>query len=158
MKLDSKKILTIGAGAVVGYLLFCKFMKSGAEKSLDTGASTDEGGFGGGGGGGFGGGAIAPLPPVVASNLPPNYVIVPNTNVAISRDSALMSNVQSGNSPIASGDTSANIGRATPPPPPSTPPVTKPPITDVSGAPVVAISASKFTDFDGNPNFQDALL
>ena len=77
MKLDSKKILTIGAGAVVGYLLFCKIMKKGAEKSLEEGGASEEGGIGGGGGGGFGGGGGA-IPPVVAPIITPpaGYVVI----------------------------------------------------------------------------------
>ena len=183
MKMDSKKILTIGAGAVVGYLLFCKFIKSGAEKSLEGGAGalTDEGGFGGGGGGIFGGGAIVP-PPAVAPILPPSYVLLPN-NVAIPREQLLISNIQSGNSSIASGDTSANIGRATPPPSPSTStPIVVPSSVDISNVsdasanigrdtstsstrstPIVDFKpnpskSAKFIDFDGNANFQDLLL
>jgi hypothetical protein len=141
MKLDSKTILTIGAGAVVGYLIFCKYMKSDAEKSLEGGAEAPSEG-GGGGGGGFGGGGYSPMPilPIVTPIV--NPIVLPNGGT-ISRQDASISNVQSGNSPIASGDASANVGRETPPPP-----VTKPPITDVSGAPVSRLTA-KFTDFDG---------
>jgi hypothetical protein len=179
MKMDSKKILTIGAGAVVGYLLFCKFIKSGAEKSLEggAGASTDEGGFGGGGGGIFGGGAIVP-PPAITPIVPQGYI-----PIAIPREQLLISNIQSGNSPIASGDTSANIGRATPPPPPSTStPIVVPSSVDISNVsdasanigrdtstsstrttPIVDFkpnpsTSAKFIDFDGNENFQDLLL
>ena len=144
MKLDSKTILTIGAGAVVGYLIFCKFMKKDAEKSLEGGAEapSEEGGVGGGGFGG-GGGGYSPMPilPIVTPIV--NPIVLPNGGT-ISRQDASISNVQSGNSPIVSGDAVANVGRETPPPP-----VTKPPITDVSGAPVVSLSTAKFTDFDG---------
>lgn len=142
MKLDSKKILTIGAGAVVGYLIFCKFMQKGAEKSLEGGAEApSEGGGGGGFGGGGGGFSPMPILPIVTPVVAP-VVTLPNTS-QIARQDVAISNVQSGNSSIASGDASANVGRATPPP------FTKPPVTDASGAPVVAIDRAKFTDFDG---------
>lgn len=152
MKLDSKKILTIGAGAVVGYFLFCKFMKKGAEKSLEGGEQApSEEGMGGGGGGGFGGGgSISPLPPIVTP-IPTGYVVV-GSNTITPRENLLVNNV---NSSIPNADVAANVGRATPPAPA---PTTKP-MTDVSGANVSAVpSTAKFTDFDGDPNFQDQLL
>jgi hypothetical protein len=157
MKLDSKKILTIGAGAVVGYLIFCKFMKKGVEKSLEGGeqAPSEEsmgggggGGFGGGGGG-FGGGSVT-LPPVVTPIVPSGYVVV--------GQGGLLAPL-SGLNPNKPSESVVNIStttnqRETPPTP-----TTTPPITDISGAPVLsAQTKTKFTDFDGNPNFQDQLL
>jgi hypothetical protein len=150
MKLDSKKILTIGAGAVVGYLLFCKFMKKGAEKSLEGGEQVaSEEGMGGGGGGGFGGGSVT-LPPVVTPIVPSGYVVV--------GQGGLLAPL-SGLNPNKPSESVVNIStttnqRETPPTP-----TTTPPITDISGAPVLsAQTKTKFTDFDGNPNFQDQLL
>ena len=156
MKLDSKKILTIGAGAVVGYLLFCKFMKSDAEKTLQGGEEvpTEEGSGGGGvGGGGFGGGSVGSFPPVIAPIIPTGYISLGNNIVA----------PLSGLNPNNPNQAVVNIattqaGRETAPPPPS--PTTRPSTTDVAGAPVVSVPSktAKFSDFDGNPNFQDALL
>jgi hypothetical protein len=148
MKLDSKKILTIGAGAVVGYLLFCKLIKSGGEKSLEGGAEApaEEGGIGGGGGGfGGGGGSIAPLPPIVAPIIPAGYVTVGNNVIAP------LSALQVGNPNTLGGTVTTQPTRETPPAP--APPK---PLTDVSGA-TVSSAAPKFTDFDGNMN-QDAIL
>jgi hypothetical protein len=166
MKLDSKKILTIGAGAVVGYLIFCKFMKRADEKSseggaIGEGASTEEGGIGGGGGGGFGGGggSIAPLPPVIApiitTPLPTGYVVV-GGNTITPRENLLVNNV---NSSIPNADAVANVGRGVPSPTPA--PVVSKPLTDVAGNAVVARPMpvkDKFADFDGDANFQDQLL
>lgn len=153
--MDSKKILTIGAGAVVGYLIFCKFMKRAGAKSLEEGAPTEDSGMGGGGGGG----GFSPMPilpvitPVVTTPIASPLVTLPNGGqVPLSNLST--SSVQSGTSTIVNADTSANIGRATPTPTP-TPAVaiaTKPP---VASAPT---SAVKFADFDGDQNFQDQLL
>lgn len=155
MKLDSKKILTIGAGAVVGYLLFCKLIKNRAEKSLEGGeeAPAEEGGIGGGGGG-FGGGGGA-IPPVVAPIItPPAGYVVIGGNTITARE-----NLQIGNPNALGGggtNTSTQSGRETPPPPPAP--------TDVSGAPVVLVPSktAKFSDFDGvdydgNAN-QDSIL
>ena len=148
MKLDSKKILTIGAGAVVGYLLFCKFMKKGAEKSLEEGAPSEEGGIGGGGGGGIFGGGGGSLPPVVAPIVPSGYVVVGNNMIAP------LSALQVGNPNTLGGTPTTQPSRETPPTP--TPPIQ----TDVAGAPVVLVPSktAKFSDFDGDASFQDQLL
>jgi hypothetical protein len=164
MKLDSKKILTIGAGAVVGYLLFCKFMKSGTEKSLEGGAiegeasaeepSSEQGGGGGGFGGG--GGSISPLPPVIepiVNAIPAGYVYLGNNTIAP------FSAVQVGNPNTLGGVVTTQPTRETPPTPPPPPA----PNTDVSGAPVVAIASgtktgkTQFLGLDGNMN-QDSIL
>lgn len=156
MKLDSKKILTIGAGAVVGYLLFCKMMKSQAEKSLEGGAmgeeaSAEEGGIGGGGGGGGFEDGGSYLPPVIApiiTPIPAGYVSLGNNTIA----------PLSGLNPNKPNDAVVNIattqaGRETPPSPTTT---TKPPLVDVSGSAVSAVK-SKFLGLDGNMN-QDSIL
>ena len=164
MKLDSKKILTIGAGAVVGYLLFCKVMKKDAEKSLEGGAigeeaSAEEGGISGGGGGGFGGGGgggFLPVPPpaVIVNNTP----YTPQSGVPMYNASQYTNTPQNPTgAPAPTTTASTTTSRETPPTPP--PVISKPPIVDVSGAPVSAVpKPSKFTDFDGNANFQDLLL
>ena len=149
MKLDSKKILTIGAGAVVGYLLFCKFMKKGAEKSLEEGGASEEGGIGGGGGGGIFGGGGGSLPPVVAPIVPSGYVVVGNNMIAP------LSALQVGNPNTLGGTPTTQASRETPPTP-TPPPSTQ--MTDVSGAAVSSANKSKFSDFDGDANFQDQLL
>ena len=155
MKLDTKTILTIGAGAVVGYLIFCKFMKKADEKSLEGGAmgeeaSAEEGGIGGGDGGfGGGGGYVAPLPPVMAPIVAPpaGYVVLPNSNNIVP-----FSAIQPENTNTVGGQVNTQPSRETPPSPP--PP---PPLKDVSGAPVSAISKNKFVGYDGNMN-QDSIL
>lgn len=159
MKIDSKKILTIGAGAVIGYLIFCKLLKKGAEKSLGEGGTPEEGM--GGGGGGFGGGiGGAPLPPVAN---PPYFLqqnITPPQGYVVVGQGGLLAPT-SGLNPNKPNEAVVPISsvqnqRETPPTPPSTPPPTK---TDISGAPVMsALTKTKFTDFDGMQNFQDALL
>jgi hypothetical protein len=157
MKLDSKKILTIGAGAVVGYLLFCKFMKRADEKSLEGGAigeeaPAEESGMGGGGGGfGGGGGYVAPLPPIIApiiTPIPAGYVSLGNNTIAP------ISAIQVGNPNTLGGVVTTTPTRETPPPPP--PPK---PITNSFGQAVSAVpQKDKFADFDGDANFQDQLL
>jgi len=163
MKLDTKKILTIGAGAVVGYLIFCKFMKRADEKALEGGATgeevpTEEGEVGGGGGGGFGGGGggfgggggyVAPLPPVIAPIVvpPAGYVVLPSSNNIVP-----LSAIQPENTNSVGGQVNTQPTRETPPPPPPPPrPI------DVSGAPVVMINKDKFVGYDGNMN-QDSIL
>lgn len=155
--MDSKKILTIGAGAVVGYLIFCKFMKRAGAKSLEEGAPSEEG-MGGGGGGGFGGGSV-PLPPVanppyfLQQNItPPQGYVVVGQGGTLAPLSGLDPNRPS-QSVVPISNVSTQRETPTPTPPPST---TTTQTALASRPPVV--SASKFTDFDGNQNFQDALL
>jgi hypothetical protein len=157
MKIDSKKILTIGAGAVVGYLLFCKLLKKGDEKSLAEGGTPEEGM--GGGGGGFGGGiGGAPLPPVAN---PPYFLqqnITPPQGYVVVGQGGLLAPL-SGLNPNKPNEAVVPISnvqnqRETPT---QTPPSTSTTTTALATRPPV-VSASKFTDFDGNQNFQDALL
>jgi hypothetical protein len=156
MKMDSKKILTIGAGAVVGYLLFCKMMKKADEKSLEEGAmgeeaSAEEGGIGGGGGGGGFGGGGSYFPPVVAPIITP---IIPSGYTSVGNNTIAP---LSGLNPNKPSQAVVNISTTTPTreTPPSPPPTPTP--TDISGAPVVAISKNKFVGYDGNMN-QDSIL
>lgn len=149
MKIDSKKILTIGAGAVVGYLIFCKFMKRAGAKSLEEGAPSEEGMGGGGGGGGFSPVPILPVttPPAVIINNPPAYT--PQSGVP-TYNAGQFTNVPQtpSGAPAPTTTASTTISRATP-----TPSAT--PTATLSTSPTTAM---KFTDFDGNQNFQDALL
>lgn len=153
MKLDTKTILTIGAGAVVGYLIFCKFMKKADEKSLEGGlegeAPAEESGMGGGG---FGGGGGFPMPPVIAPIVvpPAGYVVLPGSNNIVP-----VSAIQVGNTNTVGGQVNTQPTRETPPTPP--PP---PPLTDVTGAAVSARPIplkDKFVGYDGNMN-QDSIL
>jgi len=153
MTKNQKTFAVIGAGVLL-LLLFRK--KKGAEKSLE-GAPTEDSGMGGGGGGGF---SPMPILPVIAPvitpvvSTPSPLVTMPNgTQVPLSNLST--SSVQSGTSTIVNANPSANIGRATPTPTPTTALATKPPVASISSAPTNAV---KFTDFDGDPNFQDQLL
>jgi len=151
MKLDSKKILTIGAGAVVGYLLLCKFMKKDAEKSLEGGEELpSEEGMGGGGG--LGGGGFTPLPtPAVIVN---NTSYTPQSGVPTYNPSQFTNVPQTPSgapAPITTASTTTT--RDTTPLPSTTLSTSS---ATASRPPVSAIS--KFTDFDGNQNFQDALL
>ena len=155
MKMDSKKILTIGAGAVVGYLLFCKFMKRDSEKSLEGGeeAPTEEGMGGGGGGGGFSPMPILPVttPPAVIVN---NTSYTPQSGVPTYNASQYTSTPQTpSGAPAPTTTASTTTSRDTTPPPSTTLSTSS---TTSTKPPVSAIS--KFTDFDGNPNFQDQLL
>ena len=157
MKMDSKKILTIGAGAVVGYLLFCKFMKRGAEKSLQGGeeAPTEEQDMGGGGGGG----GFSPMP-ILPVTTPPAVIVnntsyTPQSGVPTYNASQYTSTPQTpSGAPAPTTTASTTISRDTPTPTPI--PDTSTSSTTSTKPPVSAIS--KFTDFDGNPNFQDQLL
>jgi hypothetical protein len=160
MKLNSKTILTIGAGAVVGYFIFCKFMNKGMQKSLEGAPSEDSGLGGGGGGGGFGGGggSVSPLPPIVAPIVPPGYVVV-GANTITSRDN-LAINPNTGTNSTFGTPVTTQPTRDIPAHAPA--PATKPAV-DVSGAPVSTVpTTTKFTDFDGvdfDPVMnQDALL
>jgi hypothetical protein len=158
MKIDSKKILTIGAGAVVGYLIFCKFMKRAGAKSLEEGAPSEEG-MGGGGGGIFGGGGgSVPLPPVanppyfLQQNItPPQGYVVVGQGGLLAPTSGLDPNKPS-QSVVPISNVSTQRETPTPTPPPSTT------TTQSALARPSVISATKFTDFDGTQNFQDALL
>lgn len=173
MKIDSKKILTIGAGAIVGYLIFCKFMKRADAKSLEEGvmqeeAPIEEGGIGGGGGIFGGGGGSVPLPPVVTPIAPSGYVIVGQGGLLSPLSGLNPNNPSQATVPLSTISTT----RETPPPVPSsssTPsstPSSTAPSTNVASTspilrekpPVVSTTPSKFTDFDGDPNFQDQLL
>jgi len=185
MKIDSKKILTIGAGAVVGYLLFCKFMKRADAKSLEEGvmqeeAPTEEGGIGGGGGGGIfgGGGGSVPLPPV--ANIPvltpiptQGYVVVGQGGILSPLSGLNPNNPSQATVPISNVAPQRETPAPTPAPTSSsnivanTSPIIlqKPPVVSTNTSPilrekppVVSTTPSKFTDFDGNPNFQDQLL
>jgi hypothetical protein len=151
MTKNQKTFAVIGAGVLL-LLLFRK--KKGAEKSLE-GAPTEDSGMGGGGGGGF---SPMPILPVIAPvitpvvSTPSPLVTMPNgTQVPLSNLST--SSVQSGTSTIVNANPSANIGRATPTP--TTALTTKPPVASISSAPT---SVAKFTDFDGDANYQDQLL
>lgn len=154
MKMDSKKILTIGAGAVVGYLLFCKFMKRGAEKSLEAGeeAPTEEG-MGGGGGGGISPMPILPVttPPAVIVN---NTSYTPQSGVPTYNASQYTNVPQTpSGAPAPTTTASTTTSRDTTPSASTTLSTSS---ATASRPPVSAIS--KFTDFDGNANFQDQLL
>lgn len=152
--MDSKKILTIGAGAVVGYLIFCKFMKRAGAKSLEEGAPSEEGMGGGGGGGGFSPVPILPVttPPAVIINNPPAYT--PQSGVP-TYNAGQFTNVPQNPSgaPVPTTTASTTTSRDTTPSASTTLTTS----SAVASRPSV-ISPRKFTDFDGNQNFQDALL
>jgi hypothetical protein len=149
MTKNQKTFAYVGGGIL---LLLLLFRKKGMEKSLEEGAQSEEGGsggggFGGGGGGIFGGGGGS-LPPVVAPIVPSGYVVVGNNMIAP------LSALQVGNPNTLGGTPTTQPSRETPPTP--TPPIQ----TDVAGAPVVSVPSktAKFSDFDGDANFQDQLL
>ena len=157
MKIDSKKILTIGAGAVVGYLIFCKFMKRAGAKSLEEGASSE----GGGGGGGIfgGGGGSVPLPPVAN---PPYFLqqnITPPQGYVVVGQGGLLAPTSGldPNKPSQSVVPISNVPTQRENPTPTPTPTTTTTQSALQTRPSV-VSASKFTDFDGTQNFQDALL
>ena len=150
MTKNQKTFAYVGGGIL---LLLLLFRKKGMEKSLEEGAPSEEGGsggggFGGGGGGIFGGGGGS-LPPVVAPIVPSGYVVVGNNMIAP------LSALQVGNPNTLGGTPTTQASRETPPTP-TPPPSTQ--MTDVSGAAVSSANKSKFSDFDGDANFQDQLL
>jgi hypothetical protein len=147
MTKNQKTFAYVGGGIL---LLLLLFRKKGMEKSLEEGAPSEEGG---GGGGGFGGGGIGgggSLPPVIAPIIPSGYVVVGQGGLLAPLSGLNPNNPSQAVVPISTTTTQ----RETPPTPTPTPP-----ITDISGAPVMsAATKTKFTDFDGDANFQDLLL
>ena len=147
MTKNQKTFAYIGGGIL---LLLLLFRKRGAQKSLEEGgAPSEEGGIGGGGGGGFSPVSILPVstpPAVIVNNTPytpqsgvPTYNAGQFTNVPQTPSGAP--------APITTASITTSRDTSTPTPPPSALP-TRPPVSAIS----------KFTDFDGDANFQDALL
>jgi hypothetical protein len=119
---------------------------------LEEGGAPAEQGGSGGGGGGFGGGigGGGSLSPVVAPIVPSGYIVVGQGGLL-----APLSGLNP-NKPSQAVVPISNVTpqRETPPTPPSP---SQP--TDILGAPVMSASTKvKFADFDGDANFQDALL
>lgn len=146
MTKNQKTFAYVGGGIL---LLLLLFRKKGMQKSLEEGGASEEGGIGGGGGGGIFGGGGGSLPPVVAPIVPSGYVVVGNNMIAP------LSALQVGNPNTLGGTPTTQPSRETPPTP-TPPPSTQ--MTDVSGAAVSSANKSKFSDFDGDANFQDQLL
>jgi hypothetical protein len=157
MTKNQKTFAYVGGGIL---LLLLLFRKKGAQKSLEEGGASEEGGIGGGGGGFGGGGGSVPLPPVTN---PPYFLqqnITPPQGYVVVGQGGLLAPLSglNPNKPSQAVVPISNVQnqRETPPTPTPTPSLPK---TDISGAPVMsALTKTKFTDFDGNQNFQDALL
>jgi hypothetical protein len=154
MTKNQKTFAIIGVGAIL-LLLFRR--KKTSEKSLEEGAPSEEG-MGGGGGGLFGGGS-APMPPVanppyfLQQNItPPQGYVVVGQGGLLAPTSGLDPNKPS-QAVVPISNVTTQRENPTPTPPPSTTTTQ----SALSSRPPV-VSASKFTDFDVNQNFQDALL
>lgn len=155
MTKNQKTFAYVGGGIL---LLLLLFRKKGAEKSLEEGGTPEEGM--GGGGGGFGSGmGSGSLPPVanppyfLQQNITPpqGYVVVGQGGLLAPTSGLNPNNPSQAVVPISTTSTQRETPTPTPTPSTSTTTsalATRPPV----------VSASKFTDFDGNQNFQDALL
>lgn len=153
MTKNQKTFAYVGVGAL---LLLLLFRRKAQAKSLEEGAPSEEGM--GGGGGGFGGG-VAPIPPVanppyfLQQNItPPQGYVVVGQGGLLAPTSGLDPNRPS-QSVVPISNLSTQRETPTPTPPPSTTTTQSALQTRPS-----VVSASKFTDFDGTQNFQDALL
>lgn len=154
MTKNQKTFAYVGGGIL---LLLLLFRKKRAEKSLEEGGTPEEGM--GGGGGGFGSGiGGAPFPPVanppyfLQQNITPpqGYVVVGQGGLLAPTSGLNPNNPTQAVVPISTTSTQRET-------PTQTPPSTSTTTSALATRPPV-VSASKFTDFDGNQNFQDALL
>lgn len=153
MTKNQKTFAYIGGGVL---LLLLLFRKKGQAKSLEQGAPTEEGGIGGGGGGGgiFGGGSNSvPLPPVVAPIVPSGYVIVGQGGLL-----APLSGLNPNNTSQAVVPISTTTAQRETPPTPTTTTANASTQAIQTTKPPLASATSKFSDFDGDANFQDQLL
>jgi len=142
MTKNQKTFAYVGGGIL---LLLLLFRKKGMEKSLEESAPSEEGGSSGGGGGFF----PVPSPAVIVNNTP----YTPQSGVP-TYNAGQFTNAPQNPTGAPAPVSNVQPTRETP----STPTPT-PPITDISGAPVMsAATKTKFTDFDGDANFQDLLL
>ena len=148
MTKNQKTFAYVGGGIL---LLLLLFRKKGMQKSLEEGGASEEGGIGGGGGGGIFGGGGGSLPPVVAPIVPSGYVVVGQGGLLAPLSGLNPNNPTQAVVPISNVPTQRE--NPTPTPPPSTTTTQSALQTRPS-----VVSASKFTDFDGTQNFQDALL
>jgi hypothetical protein len=154
MTKNQKTFAYVGGGILLILLLF---RKKAQAKALEEGASSE----GGGGGGGIfgGGGGSVPLPPVANPpyflqqniNPPQGYVVVGQGGL-LAPTSGL-----DPNKPSQSVVPISNVPTQRENPTPTPTPTTTTTQSALASRPQV-VSASKFTDFDGTQNFQDALL
>jgi hypothetical protein len=156
MTKNQKTFAYVGGGIL---LLLLLFRKKGMQKSLEEGGASEEGGIGGGGGGGIfgGGGGSVILPPVVTPIVPSGYVVVGQGGLL-----APLSGLNP-NNPTQAVVAISNVPtqRETPPTPtPSASSTTANASTQAiqNTKPPVASATSRFSDFDGDANFQDQLL
>lgn len=159
MTKNQKTFAYVGGGIL---LLLLLFRKKGAQKSLEQGGTPEEGM--GGGGGGFGSGiGGAPLPPVanppyfLQQNITPpqGYVVVGQGGLLAPTSGLNPNNPTQSVVPISTTSTQRETGAT---PTPSTTLANTSTQAISTTKPPSASTTSKFTDFDGNQNFQDALL
>ncbi len=159
MTKNQKTFAYVGGGIL---LLLLLFRKKGAQKSLEEGGTPEEGM--GGGGGGFGSGmGSGSLPPVTnppyflqqTINPPQGYVVVGQGGLLAPTSGLNPNNPTQSVVPISTTSTQRETGAT---PTPSTTLANTSTQAISTTKPPSASTTSKFTDFDGNPNFQDALL
>ena len=156
MTKNQKTFAYVGGGIL---LLLLLFRKKAQAKSLEEGAPT-EGGSGGGGGGIFGGGGgSVPLPPVAN---PPYFLqqnITPPQGYVVVGQGGLLAPLSGldPNKPSQAVVPISNVTTQRENPTPTPTPSTTTTQSALSSRPPV-VSASKFSDFDGDANFQDQLL
>lgn len=152
MTKNQKTFAYVGVGIL---LLLLLFRKKGMQKSLEEGGASEEGGFGGGGGGIFGGGASVVLPPVVTPIVPSGYVVVGQGGLLAPLSGLNPNNPTQAVVPISNVATQRETPTTTPP---STTLANTSTQAIQSTKPPLASLTSKFSDFDGDANFQDQLL
>ena len=150
MTKNQKTFAYVGGGIL---LLLLLFRKKAQAKALEEVAPSEEG-LGGGGGSGFAPVPILPIgtPPAVIINNPPAYT--PQSGVPTYNTGQFTSTPSTpSGAPAPTTTASTTISRDTTPSASTTLTTS----SAVASRPPV-VSASKFTDFDGTQNFQDALL
>jgi len=160
MTKNQKTFAYVGGGIL---LLLLLFRKKGAQKSLEEGGASEEGGIGGGGGGFGGGGGSVPLPPVTN---PPYFLqqnITPPQGYVVVGQGGLLAplsglNPNKPNEAVVNISTTSNQRETGATPTPSTTLANTSTQAISTTKPPVASIPSRFTDFDGDANFQDQLL
>jgi hypothetical protein len=154
MTKNQKTFAYVGGGIL---LLLLLFRRKAQAKALEEGASSE----GGGGGGGIfgGGGGSVPLPPVAN---PPYFLqqnITPPQGYVVVGQGGLLAPTSGldPNKPSQAVVPISNVPTQRENPTPTPTPTTTTTQSALQTRPSV-VSASKFTDFDGTQNFQDALL
>lgn len=165
MEKQTKNIVALAAGLVVGYLAFCKLTKQSGAKSLSDANIGEEEDLGKEetpiSGGGGGGGMLAGSTPVMGTPVYQNYPapIVVNTPPTMVINPSQLSSTPSAPSSATSSPTPISTVTATKDIPTTTTPIqtTKPMVSSIVN-PTTATKFSGFMEFDGNDKFLNELL